>query len=139
MFIKGDLFIGFSLILFGLRDRKLHSYLCFFGLEKEKTKIFFNGKILSDWLILFSSFSCPPWKGKPTEYSWNRVVRTVGYKINLKLYLFNKYKNLITTCHFSKKEGTLDNGMKPFWWKYSVGLNQNLNPTFELNPTKRLC
>ena len=66
-------------------------------------------------------------------------MRTVGYKINLKLYLFNKYNNLITTCHFSKKQGTLDVGMKAFCWKYSVGLNQNLNPTFELNPTERLC
>ena len=28
--------------------------------------------------------------------------------------------------------------MKPFWWKYSDGLNQNLNPTFELNSSKRL-
>ena len=28
--------------------------------------------------------------------------------------------------------------MKPFWWKYSDGLNQNLNPPFELNPSKRL-
>ena len=65
-------------------------------------------------------------------------MRTVGYKINLKLYLFNKHKNLITIFHFSKKEGTLDNGMKPFGWKYSDGLNQNLNPTFELNPTERL-
>jgi len=64
VFIKGDLFIGFSLILFGLRDRKLHSYLSFFGFEKEETKIFFNGKILSDLLILFSSFSCPPLKGE---------------------------------------------------------------------------
>ena len=27
--------------------------------------------------------------------------------------------------------------MKPFWKKYSVGLNQNLNPTFELIPTKK--
>ena len=96
-------------------------------------------KILLDWLILFSSFSCPPRKGKPTEYSWNRVVRTVGYKFNLKSYLFNKHKTLIITCHFSKKESTLDNGMKPFWWKYSVGLNQNLNRTFEINSTKRLC
>ena len=52
------------------------------------------------------------------------------------LYLFNKYKNLITTCHFSKKEGTLDNGMKPFLWKYSDELNQTLNPTFDLNPKK---
>ena len=66
-------------------------------------------------------------------------MRIVGYKINLKLYLFNEYKNLITTCHFSKKEGTLDFGMKSICWKYSVGLNQNLNPTFELNPTERLC
>jgi hypothetical protein len=40
-------------------------------------------------------------------------VRTVGYKVNLKLSLFYKYKSLITTCHFLKKEGTLDNGMKP--------------------------
>ena len=63
----------------------------------------------------------------------------VRYKINLKLSLFYKYKNLSTTCHFSKKEGTIDNGMKPFWRKYSVGLNQNLNPTFELNATERLC
>ena len=35
-----------------------------------------------------------------------------GY--NLKLYLFHKHKNLITTCHFLKKEGALDNGMKHF-------------------------
>ena len=33
---------------------------------------------------------------KPTEYSWNRVVRTVGYIINLRLCLFYKYKNFIT-------------------------------------------
>jgi hypothetical protein len=65
-------------------------------------------------------------------------VRTIGYKVNLKLSLFYKNKNLITTCHFLKKEGYLDNGMKPFWWKYSVGLNQNLNPPFELNPSKML-
>ena len=76
---------------------------------------------------------------KPTEYFWNRVVRTVGYKVNLKLSLYYKYKNLITTCHFSKKEGTLDSGMKPFWLKYSDGLNQNLNPPFDLNPSKKLC
>ena len=107
-------------------------------MTRRKQKCFFIRKILSNWQILFSSFSCPPWKTKPTEYSWNRVVRTVGYKINLKLYLFNEHKNLITTCHFSKKEGTLDIGMKPFWLKYSDGLNQNLNPTFELNPTERL-
>ena len=48
--IKGDLFIGFSLILFELRSRKLHSYLCFHGLEKGKTnkqkKI--DGNILMD-------------------------------------------------------------------------------------------
>ena len=29
-------------------------------------------------------------------------MRTVGYKINLKLYLFNEPKNSITSCHFSK-------------------------------------
>ena len=56
----------------------------------------------------------------------------------MKLSLFYKYKNLITPCYFLKKEGTLNNGMKPFWWKYSDGLNQNLNPPFELNPSKRL-
>jgi hypothetical protein len=104
-------------------------------LDKEKKKKN-NGKILTN---TFFFFFLSPQKGKPTEYSWNRVVRTVGYKINLKLYLFSKYKNLITTCHFSKKEGPLDIGMKPFCWKYFDGLNQNLNPTFELNPTKRLC
>ena len=41
-----------------------------------------------------------------------------------------------------KKESTystLNNGMKSFWLKYSVGLHQNLNPTIELNPSKRLC
>ena len=46
---------------------------------------------------------------------WNRVVRTVGYKVNLKLPLFQKYKNSITTSHFLKKEAALDNGMKPFF------------------------
>ena len=63
-------------------------------------------------------------------------IRVNQIRVNQELGVFNK--NLITTCHFSKKEGTLDNGLKPFCWKYSGRLNQNLNPTFELIPTKRL-
>ena len=34
--------------------------------------------------------------------------------ISFMLSLFYKYKNFITPCNFFKKEGTLDNGMKPF-------------------------
>ena len=48
---------------------------------------------------------------------------TVSYKVNPKLSLFYKCKNLITTCHFLKEESTLDIGMKPFWWKYFDGKN----------------
>ena len=64
-------------------------------------------------------------------------MRTVGNKVNLKLFLVYEYRKYITTCHFLKKEGTLDNGMRSFRWKYSDGLNQNLNPRFELNPSKK--
>ena len=111
-FIKGDLFIGFSLILFELRGRKLRSYLCFHGLEKGKAKIIFQRKY-SDGLnqyFFFFFFS-------PLKRQTNRIFMPL---------------------YFWKKEGTLNNGIKPFWWKYSDGLNQNLNPKLELNPSKRL-
>ena len=32
----------------------------------------------------------------------------------MKLSLFYKYKNLITLCYFSNKEGAFNNGMNPF-------------------------
>ena len=102
MFIKGDLLIGFSLICFGLGDRKLHSYLCFLDWKRRKQKYLFNGKILSDWLVLFFYFSCPPWKAKPTEYSWNRVARTGESKTNQRYVNIQGYDvwrscNVITT------------------------------------------
>ena len=78
-------------------------------------------------------FFFSPKKDNPTEYSWNRVVRTIGSIINLMLSLLFKYNHLIPPCSFFKKEGTLNYGMKLFWWKYSDVLNQNLNPQFELN------
>ena len=67
--------------------------------------------------IIFESFSTlrlnknnifllPPKKGKRTEYSWNRVGRTVGYNYYLfRLSLFYKYKNFINPCYFLKERG----------------------------------
>jgi hypothetical protein len=64
VFIRGNHFIGFSLILFGLRDRKLHSYLCFFRLEKEETIIFFYCKNSVRLTHTFFFFFLSPLKGQ---------------------------------------------------------------------------
>ena len=129
MFIKSDLFIGFSLILFELRGRKLHSYLCFHGLEKGKTKIFFMETL---WWInqyFFLLFLFPPKKTNQQNILGIGLWELLAIKWICSYPYSIKIINLITPCYLRAPLT-----MEPFWWKYSDGLNRNLNP-FELNPS----
>ena len=60
-------------------------------------------------------------------YEWGKVKKVLGNKIGI-----TSHYNQGWPCYSLKKEGSLNNGMKSFWLKFSDGLNQNLNPPFPL-------
>ena len=73
----------------------------------------------------FAIFRSDSLLDKRKKDCWKKKNLKPLFVIKGKYWYWDNIRILSHLVFFEKKEATLNNGMKPFWWIYSDGLNQN--------------